>query len=110
MSPFKALYGRDPPTLFKLKDETSSVEEVNEQIRDRNAVIEELKEHLTKAQETMKRYANKSRDVSFEKGDSVYLKLRPYRLKSLAKKINEKLSARFYGPFEVEERMGQVAY
>lgn len=94
MSPFKALYGQDPPTIFKLEDVESSVEDVNQHIRDRNALIEELKGHLVKALETMKRYADKNRrDISFENGELVYVKLRPYRLKSLAKKINEKLSA-----------------
>ena len=33
-----------------------------------------------------------------------------YRQKSLARKVNEKLCARFYVPFEVEARVGQVAY
>lgn len=59
----------------------------------------------------MKSYAYKSqRDVCFEKGDLVYLKLKPFRLKSLANKLNKKLSARYYGPFEAEEKIGQVAY
>lgn len=49
MSSFRALYGRDPPTLFKLEDVKSNVEEVNEHIRNRNAVIEELKVHLIEA-------------------------------------------------------------
>lgn len=103
MSPFKALNGRDPHTLLKLKDVNSAVEDVNEHIRNKNVVISELKEHLLKVQTIMKNYADKSRrDVSFEKGDLVYLKLKPYRLRSLTTKINEKLSAHYYGPFEVE--------
>jgi len=59
----------------------------------------------------MKLYADKKRrEVEFQPGDKVYLKIQPYRMKSLAKKINQKLSPRFYGPFEVLERIGQVAY
>ncbi|CAH9114190.1 unnamed protein product, partial [Cuscuta europaea] len=45
-----------------------------------------------------------------EVGDLVYLKIQPYKLKSLAKRINQKLSPRFYGPFEILERIGAVAY
>jgi hypothetical protein len=43
-------------------------------------------------------------------GDFVYLKLQPYRLKSLAKKINEKLSPRFYCPYKISKVVGKVAY
>ena len=38
------------------------------------------------------------------------MKLQPYRMKSLAKKPNEKLSPRFYGPYKVIQRIGEVAY
>ncbi|TXG48196.1 hypothetical protein EZV62_027490 [Acer yangbiense] len=37
-------------------------------------------------------------------------RLKPYRLRSLAKRVNEKLSPRFYGPFEALARIGKVAY
>ncbi|EXC30916.1 hypothetical protein L484_028098 [Morus notabilis] len=40
----------------------------------------------------------------------VYLKLRPYRQRTLATCRNEKLAPRFYGPYEVVARVGAVAY
>ena len=46
-------------------------------------MIEELQFYLTKAQQRMKFYADKSRkDVSFTEGELVYLKLQPYRQRS----------------------------
>lgn len=111
MSPFKALYGRDPPTLFKWEDCESAVEDVNEYIRARNIILGDLKENLTKAQERMKHYADKHRrEVQYEVGDLVYLKISPYKLRSLAKKVNEKLSPRFYGPYKIKAKYGEAAY
>ena len=111
MTPFKALYGRDPPPLLKWKDHGTRVQEVDELIEERNQILEELKHQLEKAQERMKFPADKHRrELEFKEGDSVYLKLKPYRFKSLARKTNEKLSPRFYGPYNITEKIGKVAY
>lgn len=76
--------------------------------RDKGLVA--LKEHLTLAQNRMKKfYDMKWRAVEFEVGIEVFLKLRPYRQWTLAKKHCEKLSLRFYGPYPVLERIGEVA-
>ena len=48
--------------------------------------------------------------MQFEVGDLVYVKIRPYRQKTLATRVNEKLSPKFYGPFAVEKRIEKVAY
>lgn len=59
----------------------------------------------------MKKAADRHRrDVHFDVGDWVYLKLQPYHLRSIAKRPNEKLSPRFYSPFQVAAKIRQVAY
>lgn len=49
-------------------------------------------------------------ECSFEVGDLVFLRLQPYRQSSLKKSSVYKLKPRFYGPYRVIRRVGEVAY
>lgn len=67
--------------------------------------------NLVRAQQKMKYWADKKRrDLQVEVGTYIYLKLQPYRQKSLAGRPFEKLAARYYEPYKVLERIGSVAY
>ncbi|GKC12807.1 hypothetical protein Tco_1009589, partial [Tanacetum coccineum] len=77
----------------------------------REQVIAMLKFHLKGAQDRMKTYADKKRsDREFAVGDLVYLKLQPYRQLTLRVHRQHKLSAKFFGPFKVLQKVGRVAY
>jgi hypothetical protein len=69
-----------------------------------------LSENLKTAQSRQKSYAdNRRRELIFEVGDFVYLKVSPMRgMKRF--KIKGKLSPRYIGPFKILERKGEVAY
>lgn len=97
MTPFQALYGREPPTLIKYENGLTSNAKLEGKMKERDAMIELIKEHLHKAQQVMKSRADgHRRDVEYAVGDKVFLKIRPYRQQTLARRANEKLSARFY--------------
>lgn len=105
------MYGREPPVLLQYEKGSTSVWVLEQQLQERDLILEELKDQLPQAQMQIKNLADaKRRDVQFQEGDLVYLKLWPYRRKTLAARPNEKLAPRFYGPFAVEKRVGSVAY
>ncbi|KAL6497455.1 hypothetical protein OROGR_029384 [Orobanche gracilis] len=111
MSPFQPLYGREPPQLLHGTTIPSGLDAMNELQSERDGLLSDLKANLLKSQDMMRKYVNQHRrDVAYQVGDQVFLKLQPYRRRSLAKKLNEKLSPRFYGPFVVTAKVGEVTY
>ncbi|XP_076939002.1 uncharacterized protein LOC143607440 [Bidens hawaiensis] len=53
---------------------------------------------------------SKRQELTFQVGDYVFLKIQPYRQKSLAKRRYEKLSPRFFGPYLVKRAVGPMTY
>lgn len=54
MTPFRALYGRDPPILLKAGAIPSKIEDINQMLLQRHVILDELKANLSKAQNQMK--------------------------------------------------------
>jgi hypothetical protein len=109
-SPFKALYAYEPNLTLAPTITSSTAAGVTEFIQDRKQHLEALKQHLIAAQNRMKIQADKKRtDRQFQVGEKVLLKLQPYVQTSVASRPYPKLSFKYYGPYDVVERIGAVA-
>ena len=111
VSPFEAVYGQPPPTLLSYIPGTTKVQAVDDLLRTRDQILSDLRHNLIVARDRMKSQADQHRwDVVFDVGDFVYLKLQPYRQKSVVFRSSLKLSPRFFGPYKILAKVGLVAY
>jgi hypothetical protein len=110
MAPFEALYGRKCRTLLYWSQIGESQLFGADIIKEAERQVQIIREHLRVAQSRQKSYADgKRRDVSFQEGDYVYLNVSPIRgLRRF--KVKGKLSPRYIGPFQILQRVGEVAY
>ncbi|VFQ87158.1 unnamed protein product [Cuscuta campestris] len=115
LSMFRSLHAShlitDYYELLSVTHGECAVPAVDELLTERTALLHRLRENLQAAQARMKAAANPHRrDVQFHVGDWVLLKLQPYRQHSVVRRGSQKLARRFYGPYQILERIGSVAY
>ncbi|GKB53893.1 putative nucleotidyltransferase, ribonuclease H [Tanacetum coccineum] len=110
MAPYDMLYGtkyRSPVCWNEVGEE---IIEGPELVRITNEKVEVAKDKLREAQSRQKSYADKHRrTLDFKPDDHVFLKVSPWKGVHCFG-IKGKLIPRFIGPFEVLERVGEVAY
>ena len=79
-------------------------------IKDAKEGVTQVRENLRISQRWQKSYAdNKRRDLEFEVGDYVYLKVSPLR-GTIRFPIKGKLASRYVGPYRICQRVGKLAY
>ncbi|KAG9447555.1 hypothetical protein H6P81_013683 [Aristolochia fimbriata] len=111
LTPLQVLYGRELPTMTRYILGSSSNDMVEKYMLSRDEVLVVLKHNLSQAQGLMKEIADrKRRDLQLAVDDWVYVKLQPYRQASIRLHHHHKLGRRYFGPYRVLKRIGEVAY
>jgi hypothetical protein len=108
---FQELYGFCPPLITEgiLPDKVA--QEAKDVMQARLTTLHNIKSNMQIAQERMKNFADTKRtERELAVGDMAYLKIQPYRHNSLGVHKELKLHSKYYGPFKVLQRIGQVAY
>ena len=110
MAPYEALYGRKCRTPV-CWDEVGERKLVGSKIVQVTCdKIKVIRDRLKIAQDRHKSYANnRRRDLEFEVGDMVFLRISPWKgVLRFGKR--GKPSPRYIGPYRIVERIGEVAY
>jgi hypothetical protein len=109
VSPHTLLFGRPmrlPVSL--ISDDSSDAPAVNEVVITQQERIEKVRQHLLKAQEKQKKYADKDRrDLSFNVGDYVWVSTRNMKAQG---DNSEKLKSKYAGPYKILRKINQVSY
>ncbi|XP_072060288.1 uncharacterized protein [Arachis hypogaea] len=111
MTPYKALYGRDPPSLVKYEITPNHDHSLQELLLERDPLLDQLKVNMNYAQQSMKAFADrKRRQGELVVGYLVLVKLQPYRQHSVALRKNQKLEMRYFGSFKIVHKVSPVTY
>jgi ribosomal protein L21E len=105
------LYGFPPRHLGLDPSTAAPVPELSNWLQEHELMQQLVCQHLLRAQERMKRQADKHRvEHQFAVGDMVFLKLQPYVQSSVAPSVTHKLAFKFFGPYGILAHVGKVAY
>lgn len=110
-TPYQVVYGTKPKHLAWQDKAHTNLHSLEDFMDAKKLQWDSLRVILEAAQARMKTYANAKRyERSFQPGEWVYLKLQPYRQVTVDVRKNLKLAAKFFGPYEILEKVGSVAY
>lgn len=107
----EVLYGRAPPSLRTYISGSTAVASLDGSLNHHCQLLQVLEENLALIQIRMRSLANAGRqDRSFEVGNWVWLKLKPYRQLSVRGLGSPKLAKRYFRLYQITKKIGVVAY
>jgi len=110
-TPFEVVYGRPPPTMASYQPGVARVMALDKQLAERDVFLAQIRERHLHAQDHMKQHYDAAhRDIAFAPGDWAWLRLHHRTAAGITDSSAAKLAPRFYGPYQVLERVGPVAY
>jgi len=110
-TPFQVVYGRAPPALIPYMAGTARTDTVDTLLLDRDAFLNDVRGRLQQAQEYARHhYDAHHRDLEFQVGDWVWLRVLHRPTQTLLPGSRGKLGPRYAGPYKILERIGAVAY
>jgi hypothetical protein len=110
MSPFEALYGKKCNTPVSWDNPIDIVVVGPYLLKEMEEHMEKIKKNSKASQDRQKIYADKNNMFRvFKVGERVFLKVK-MKKSSLRLGSYPKLAVRYYGPFEILEKIGPIAY
>jgi hypothetical protein len=108
-TPFRVVYGRDPPSIRSYEPGDTRVDDVAKTMEEREEFLADVRWRLEQAQAVQKLHYDKHhRQVSYEVGDWVLLRLRHRPVASLSPAVQGKLQPRYFGPYRISKLINNV--
>jgi hypothetical protein len=113
-TPFRVVYGRDPPTIRSYEPGDTRVPAVAKNMEERAEFLADMRHRLEQAQTFQKRHYDRGhRPIHYKVGDWALLRLRQRAASSLPQavsgKLKPRLKPRFFGPYRVVKLINEVA-
>lgn len=110
-TPFKLVYGRDPPTFRSYASGEVRVEAIAKALAERDEFLEDVRLRLEHAQQVAKQQYDRSHcAIEFKLGDWVWLRLHQRPHGSIPTAARGKLRQRYFGPYQIVQVINSVAF
>lgn len=110
-TPFKVVYGRDPPTLRSYDPSDIRVVAVAQSLAEQDEFLQDVRLRLEQAQQLARQqYDRGHRPLELQVGDWVWLRMHQHPHGPLPSQQGSKLRQKFFGPYKIVEAINQLGF